>query len=166
MATPTFKDIQDASDFYKRELVKRGERSLSYGTQDTPTPWYNQFFEKEIELTAADYTCENALRVGSVRSSLMVVLIASHCNGDTPVKVAAGDTITISLQQSDQQDGTFDDVGPSFCVTAPADGIEANADCKLLDVNLGNMTKPWAKVKIKGTATGKIDVALGLELHG
>lgn len=164
----TFQDLQDTSTFYKTELARRGERTgIGYGQHTTPTLWYKQFFDREIDLTPTDYTCEQALRVGSVRSSLMVLLVASHCNGDTPVTVAAGNTITISLQQADAEDGTFVDVGPSFCVTAPSpNGMVAEQDCLLLSVNLGNMTKPWAKVKVKGTATGKIDVALGLEQHG
>lgn len=159
------KDVLNGIRSAKQKILETGLRSPFSFPNKTRTLWYTQFFDREVSLTSADYLCEQALRVGSTRSQMQVLLVASHCNGDTPVRVEPGDTITLSLQQADHEDGTFADVGPTFCVTAPPEAMEAEADSVLLELNLGNMTKPWAKVKIKGIVSGKIDVALGWEAH-
>ncbi len=91
-----------------------------------------------------------------------MIVVASHKNGNKPLVVARGASLTLTLLQADAVDGKFEEVGPTVCVTA-AEATNIEADCLVARFAIGNMTKPWAKVKldVSGVTGGLIDVALG-----
>jgi len=147
----------------KRERVRQGLRSgpIYAGDNAQPIIWYDQVFGREITPTGT-VECEHSLRVGATQSSLDVVIVASHANTD-PLTVAEGAMLEIVLMQADEADGTFEEVGPSVCVTAPLGGMEIDPDMLVARFAVGNMTKPWCKVKlsVQGDITGGlVDVAL------
>ena len=78
--------------------------------------------------------------------------------------VSAGCKLTLDLLHADTPNGEFEEVGPSICVTAPAEGLTVGRDEQIVRFALGNMVKPWCNVKltIDGTISGgNIDIALG-----
>lgn len=132
----------------------------AYG--NVPTVWGDQLFGFEMTPTG---TVEppTALRVGATQNGLDVILVASHSN-EGNLTVSAGCKLTLDLLHADTADGEFEEVGPSICVTAPAEGLTVGRDEQIIRFALGNMVKPWAMVKltIDGTISGgTIDVALG-----
>lgn len=147
----------------KEDLLRRGRRSgPTYG--EYPLVWHDQVFGREIATTAATVTCKTPLRVGSTNNRLDVALVASNSNTQE-LKATSGATITLELLSSDSPDGTFTSVGPSYCVTAPAEGITAEPDALFVRFPLGNIKKPWLKAKLTFTGSitgGKVDCVLAL----
>ena len=90
-----------------------------------------------------------------------MIVVASHKNGDAPLSVAKGATLTLELLQSDKPDGEFEEVGPTICITAK-EAMEVMSDCLVFRFPIGNMTRPWAKAKLActGISGGLVDVAL------
>lgn len=127
-----------------------------------PLVWGDQLFGWELVPTGT-LEPETALRVGATQNGLDVLLVASHSNeGD--LTVSAGCKLTLELMHGDTADAKFEEVGPSVCITAPAEGLTIGRDELIARFALGNMVKPWAKVKltVDGTISGgKIDIALG-----
>ena len=156
----TGSEILDAIRAAKEERLRQGLRSGPvYG--EAPLVWHDQVFGRE-ETPTGTISCKQALRVGATQNSLDVIVVASHKNGNKPLVVARGASLTLTLLQADAVDGKFEEVGPTVCVTAnEATNIEA--DCLVARFAIGNMTKPWAKVKldVSGVTGGLIDVALG-----
>ena len=157
----TGKDYLDGRRQAAEERMRFGLASgPSYG--NTPLVWGDQLFGFELPPTG---TMEppTALRVGATQNGLDVILVASHSNeGD--LTVSAGCKMTLDLMHCDTPDGEFTEVGPSVCITAPAEGLTIGRDELIARFALGNMVKPWAKVKltIDGTISGgNIDIALG-----
>lgn len=144
----------------KEERLRQGLRSGPvYG--EAPLVWHDQVFGRE-ETPAGTISCKQALRVGAMQNSLDVLVVASHKNGNNPLVVAKGASLTLTLLQADAVDGKFEEVGPTVCVTA-TEATNVEADCLVARFAIGNMTKPWAKVKldVSGVTGGLIDVALG-----
>ncbi len=159
----TGQEFLEASRLAAQERVRQGRRSGPVYCGDTPRPliWYDQVFAREAE-PAGTIESANALRVGATQNGLDVVIVASNAN-TAPLVVDPGTMLTLVLLQADRPDGTFEEVGPSICVTAPAEGIRAEPDMLLARFALGSLKKPWARVKlvIDGTASGgSIDIAL------
>ena len=161
------KDFQDAVSQYKADLLNRGRRSGPAYVDDAeckPLVWYDQCFERRIT-PAGTVNCAKALRVGSTLNGLDIMLVAS--NGNTaPVQIAAGSTITFSFLQGDAMDGTFEEVGPTICVKAPAGGMSVDPDCLVVKVSPGNFAKPWLKVALEfdgAIAGGTVDCALAYQ---
>ena len=143
----------------KEDLLRRGRRSGPvYG--ETPLIWHDQVFARE-QTPAGTIECPQALRIGATQNALDVIVVASHKNGDAPLSVARGATLTLDLYQADKVDGDFEEVGPTICITAK-EAMQVMADCLVFRFAIGNMTKPWAKVKLActGISGGLVDVAL------
>lgn len=143
----------------KEDRLRQGLRSGPvYG--EAPLVWYDQVFGRE-ETPTGTIECRQALRVGATQNSLDVLVVASHQN-KKPLVVAKNATLTLSLLQGDTVDGTFEEVGPTVCVTC-REAANVEPDCLVARFALGNMTKPWAKVKaaVTGVTGGLVDVALG-----
>lgn len=144
----------------KEDRLRQGLRSGPvYG--EAPLVWYDQVFGRE-ETPTGTIACKQALRVGATQNSLDVLVVASHKNGAKPLVVAKNATLTLTLLQGDTVDGAFEEVGPTVCVTC-REAVNVDADCLVARFAIGNMTKPWAKVKIEvtGVTGGLVDVALG-----
>lgn len=160
----TAKDVLKLHRQAYEERIRSGLRcgpSYSF-PESSPLVWYDQVFEREFT-PAGSVTCEQALRVGSTQNGLDVVLIGSHSNAGN-VTAAKDATITATLYQADEMDGTFTEVGPTICFKAPAEGISAEPCHTFARFPLGNFTKAWLKVKLDFTGTisgGKVDCVLG-----
>lgn len=158
--------VEDYERLQAESARKRREASLRHGPcysegESAPLVWYDQVFQREIT-PASTVTCTDALRVGSTQNGLDILLVASHSNS-ADLMAAAGATVTLTLMQADDPDGTFAEVGPTICVKAPTEGIRAEPDHTFARFPVGNFTKPWLKVKLDfaGTITGgKCDCAL------
>lgn len=127
-----------------------------------PGKWFDQAFARGIT-PAGTVNCPTALRVGATQNALDVLLIASHANTGQ-ITVNAGATITASFLQSDSQDGTFEEIGPSICAKAPAQGIAVDPCKTVFRIPIGNFSKPWLKVKLVFAGSisgGTMDVLLG-----
>lgn len=156
----TGSEILDGIRAAKEERLRQGLRSGPvYG--EAPLVWHDQVFGRE-ETPAGTISCKQALRVGAMQNSLDVLVVASHKNGTKPLVVAKGGSLTLTLLQADAVDGKFEEVGPTVCVTAN-EATNVESDCLVARFAIGNMTKPWAKVKldVSGVTGGLIDVALG-----
>lgn len=156
----TGSEILDGIRAAKEGRLRQGLRSGPvYG--EAPLVWHDQVFGRE-ETPAGTISCKQALRVGAMQNSLDVLVVASHKNGDKPLVVAKGGSLTLTLLQADAVDGKFEEVGPTVCVTAN-EATNVESDCLVARFAIGNMTKPWAKVKldVSGVTGGLIDVALG-----
>ena len=169
MADPIDCSSVTADDFLaklhetKDAIVQRGAGpGPAYrGNNPAPLVWYDQFFGVKLE-PVGTLTCPLALRVGATQSSLDVVVVANHQN-EGNLTVPAGTTITATLLQSDTENGTFEESGLTMTATIPDDGLVIEPDCQIARFYVGNMTKAWAKVKVKieGAITGgTIDVGL------
>lgn len=126
-----------------------------------PLLWYDQFFGTRQTLSGT-VDCPAALRVGATHNALDVVIVAGHANAD-PVVVTEGTTVTLVLLESDSPEGNFVEVGPSFCVSAPAGGISAAPGDLLLRFPIGDMGGSWCKARliVEGSISGGVvDVAL------
>lgn len=160
MASITGQDFLESRRLAAFERIRYGAGAgPSYNKG--PLVWGDQRFGWELTPTG---TVEppTALRVGATQNGLDVVVIASHSNADD-LTISAGCKLTLDLMQCDTPDGVFEDVGPSICLTAPAEGMTIGRDELVARFALGNMGKPWAKVKITVDGTisgGKIDIAL------
>lgn len=145
---------------------RRIESGLRHGPcysegESAPLIWHDQVFAREV-VPAGTVTCPTPLRAGSTQNGLDILLVASHAN-EANLQAAAGATVTLTLLQGDDPDGTFSEVGPTICVKAPSEGIMAEPDHTFARFPLGNFSKPWLKVKVdfSGTITGgNCDVAL------
>lgn len=147
----------------KEDLIKSGASCgpmYSDNHGGAPLKWYDQYFGRNFA-PGASVSCPTALRVGATQHGLDVIIVASHGN-TAPVVAAAGGTITLTLYQSDSQDGTFEEVGPTICVKAPAGGISAEPCFELARFAIGDFKKPWLKVKLECVSVtgGNIDCAL------
>lgn len=157
---------EDFERLAKEAAEARVRDSLRHGPcysdgESAPLVWYDQVFERGIT-PAGSVACKHPLRVGATQNSLDVILVASHANKGN-LAAASGATITMTMQQGDDPEGTFTDVGPSICVTAPAEGISAEPDHTLARFPLGNFQKPWLKIKLVFTGSitgGTCDAAL------
>jgi len=157
------KEFLEGARAAKEERLRMGLRSgpMYCGDQPRPLIWHDQVFGRELE-TSGTVEGENALRVGATQNGLDVVIVASHANTG-PLTVAEGASFTVIMLEADAADGTFEEVGPSVCVTAPAGGLEVDPDMLVARFAVGNMRKPWAKVKVTVNGTvggGLMDVAL------
>lgn len=159
----TQEEFEQMREEAKKRNLETGQRHgpcYSEG-ESAPLVWYDQVFEREIA-PSGSVTCKRALRVGNTQNGLDVILIASHKNS-AKLQAASGSTITVTLLQSDAEDGTFSEVGPTICVKAPAEGIAAEPDHLFARFPIGNFSKPWLKVKLEFAGTisgGKCDCAL------
>lgn len=163
----TSKITQAEFEEMHEEALKRNlESGFRHGPcysegESAPLVWHDQLFEREIS-PAGSLTCKRALRVGSTQNALDIILVASHQNS-AKLQAAAGATVTVTLLQSDSEDGTFAEVGPTICVKAPTEGIAAEPDHLFARFPAGNFQKPWLKVKLEFAGTisgGKCDCAL------
>ena len=158
-------DFSDGLNAWTDERARRGRRCgpCYCGRGESITPFHDQYFERGIE-PAGTVNCSRALRVGAVNQGLEVMLLAAPDNAED-ILVPAGATITMTFLQGDAENGSFEDVGPTVCVKAPADGMTA-APCHLLArFPLPNFRKPWlmCNVEFSGAITGgKLDCVLNL----
>lgn len=147
---------------FKDELDQKAKRSgPKFNPAGNAHVWHDQVFERDIE-PVGTINCQQALRVGATHNGLDIALIACNANEEAIV-FPAGATITLSLMQADSENGAFEDVGPTICVKAPAEGIEAGPDDLVARFPIGNLGKPWLKVNLEfsGAITGgKVDCAL------
>ncbi len=156
--------FEDGLREFKRDLARRGLRSgpvyqSDFGT--AATPWYDNVFERKLEPTGS-VKCGTALQVGHANNALDVVILASHANeGD--LTIPAGSTITIKFQQSDQRDGTYEEVGPTICQKAPVGGFTVKPDGEVARFCAHRFSKQWLKVELEfsgSIAGGTVDCAL------
>lgn len=159
MATMNGTEFLDGMRAAKEDRLRQGLRSGPvYG--EAPLVWHDQVFGRE-ETPTGTINCKQALRIGATQNALDVIVVASHKNGAKPLVIARGASLTLTLLQSDAVDGKFEEVGPTVCVTA-TEATNVEADCLVARFAIGNMTKPWAKVKldVSGVTGGLVDVAL------
>ncbi len=157
-------EFEQARNEFHDALVERGRGAGPMYTGDPLylTPWYDQYFDRQIE-PAGTVNCRKALRVGATQSALDVVLKAAAGNGG-PLLVPAGSTITLALMQGDSESGTFEDVGPTVCVKAPAAGMSVLPGEPACRFAIGDFQKPWLMISLEfsGAITGgKFDACLG-----
>ena len=157
------KEFLEAARTDKQERLKSGLRNgpVYTGGKGRPLVWFDQVFAREV-VPVGEIDCPEALRVGATRNALEVVLIASHANAG-PLSVAAGTTLTLVLLEGDGPNAAFAEVGPSVCVTAPAEGIAVDPDMPVARFAVGDMSKPWCKIRLKidgDVSGGTLDAAL------
>lgn len=161
--TITAEEFKQGRDAFEAARQARGKRvgPCYCGNGLSITPFHDQYFERDME-PAGTVNCSQALRVGSVQQGLQVMLLASPLNTENLV-IPAGSTITVSFLQGDSEDGTFEDVGPTICVKAPAQGMEAEPCHTVCEFPLPAFSKPWLMVSLEfaGAITGgKVDCIL------
>lgn len=152
MSNKEFNDQLDAA--YKARIDSGKSVGPTYSKKGQPARWYQQVFERA--LTPADTVeCAEPQRVGSTMGALNIALVGNASNTEAVV-AASGATITAILLQSDKHDGVYEEVGPTICVKAPADGMSADPGMLLCRFALGDFNKPWLKVKLvfAGTIAG------------
>lgn len=158
---PEWLEGRDAAWHEARRRTARSGPVYHGNTSQSFVPWYDQFFDREIS-PAGTVNCAQALRVGSTQKALMVTLVASHANTGK-LTLAAGATITLNLLQGDAEDGAFEDVAPTTCITVPAGGKEVWPDQEIYTFPLNDFRKPWLMVSLDfdgAIAGGTLDVAL------
>lgn len=148
----------------QEEIVRRGRAcNFKYGV--APHQWYDQFFQRDLDPNGK-IVCENPLRIGSVNNRLDVIVVCSFDEDEyKEITVNAGSKITVNLQEADEPDGPFADVGPTVCVTAPTPNTILHPGELVARFPIGNMRKPWAKCEVEfdgGITGGKVDVALSI----
>lgn len=147
--------FQDDLQSWKEKLVTSGKRNgPAFEAGGHTLVWYDQVFERGVD-PVGTVNCSQALRVGATHNGLDVALVASNANaGD--LLIPAGSTITVSFMQGDKENDTFEDVGPTICMKAPAAGMKIKPDELVMRFPMGNMQKPWAMVNIEfsGAITG------------
>lgn len=147
----------------RRRLSQRSGPRYNDPESD-PLIWYDQIWEREIT-PSGTVNGTYALRVGGTQNALDVILVGSHANTGA-VQAASGATVTLMCLQADSEDGTFEAVGPSYCVTAPTEGIKADPDALFCRIPIGNFRKPWLKIKLVFSGTisgGTLDAALSYQ---
>lgn len=158
MTTREFLDLHRQAAF---ERINAGRDPGPMFGSIRPLLWYDQFFGTGLTL-ADTVDCPTALRVGATQNALDVVVVAHH-NNTEPLSIAEGTSITFTLLEGDSPDGPFTETAPSYCISALADGVQADPGSLLFRFPVGNMRKPWCKVRlvISGTVSGGVaDVAL------
>ena len=153
-------------EFLEGRRLAAGERARSARAAGPvfgggPLVWGDQLFGGDIVPTGS-IEPDTALRVGTTGNALDIVVVASPANAGE-LTVSAGCKLTLDLMQADTAEGSFEEVGPSICITAPESGFAVRPDGLVARFALGNMSRPWAKVKltIDGTGSGgNIDIAL------
>lgn len=160
----TAAEYEEGRRAHARELRERGRGAGPRYTGDSgyAMPWYDQYFGRGIDPAGA-VNCARALRVGGTQSSLDVFVKASIGN-EGPLLIPAGSTITLSLMQGDGEEGTFEDVGPTVCVKAPASGLSVEPGMLACRFPIGDFRKPWLMVSLEfsGAITGgTVDCCLG-----
>lgn len=121
--------------------------------------WYDQYFDRTKSIASASFVCTNPLAVGEHHGALAVTVAAS---GD--VSIASGKSFKLTIQGSDTEDGTFNDVAgaPEVSVSGGLSEVAKFADgdtiCKLV---LPDMQR-YAKIRVTSDATnsGNVDVYL------
>lgn len=167
--TPAQSPSLDATEFEKahNEYVRKLQRSAlrsgpAYNeAEGAPLVWHDQLFERELTPSGI-VSCSRALGVGRTQNGLDLILVGSHVNTG-PVQAAKNATVTLITLQSDEEFGEYEAVGPSICVTAPAEGIKAEPDQLFCRLPLINFSKPWLMVRLEFSGTisgGKLDAAL------
>lgn len=144
----------------RRRLAERGG-PVYHDPESAPLVWHDQLFEREIT-PSGTVDCVNSLRVGGTQNGLDLLLVASNSNTGK-VEAAAGATVTVRTLQCDTPDGVFEAIGPTHCVTAPAEGIAAERNMLFFRLALGNFRKPWLKIALEFSGTisgGKLDACL------
>lgn len=153
--TLTAEEFLEGRQALERSLRESGRNVGPCYMENGHVPaWHDQYFERGME-PAGSVNCRHALRVGSTNSALDVVLQASPQNAG-PLICAAGASITVTYMQADTEDGVYEAVGPSQCITAPASGMEVAPGEILWRFSIGNSARPWLMVNLDfaGTFTG------------
>lgn len=157
-------EFQVGLDSWRARNRRRGATcGPSYSGQDggAPLVWGDQIFHFELE-PAGTVICGQPLRAGATQNGLEIILVASHAN-EGPVTAAAGATATLTLMQGDSEDGPFEEIGPTYCAKAPAEGISAGPCHLFIRFPLGNFTRPWLRAKLEFAGSisgGKLDCCL------
>lgn len=154
--------LEQHSEGYK-ELRRMGLRGgPEYADSEAaPLVWHDQVFEREIT-PSGTVDCRKSLAVGGTQNGLDVILVGSHSNGGDVI-IPAGASITLKTLVSADPEGPFQAIGPSYCVTAPTDGIKCPPDGLAVRFAIGNFKKMWMKISLEfsGSITGgKLDCAL------
>lgn len=154
--------LEQHAEGYK-ELRASGLRGgpIYRESESSPLVWYDQVFAREIT-PSGSVSATEPLLVGATQNGLDVILVASHANAGK-LSVPSGATITLKTLVADSPDGTFQAIGPSYCVEAPTEGISADPDELVARFPIGNFKKQWLKITLVFTGSitgGKIDAAL------
>lgn len=159
IAKEAYESLEAAHDYCHAVSERSGP--VYRDNNATPLVWHDQVLERELA-PAGTLDCARPFRCGNTGNGLDLMLVASHSNTGN-VSAAAGAAVTIKTLQGDAPDGPFEAVGPSLCVTAPADGISAEPDALFCRVALGNFTRPWLKINLSFAGSisgGKLDAAV------
>lgn len=158
----TAEEFETALHDFKDHIVERGRHvGPVFSANGVPAMWYDQIFEENFD-PAGTVNCKTALRVGKTHNGLDVVIVANPSNTGELV-VPAGSTITMSFLHADKVDGTYEDVGPTICVTAPLGGYRIRPGGQVARFAIGDFKKPWLMVTVEfsGSITGgKVDCVL------
>lgn len=155
-------DAKLAESYQNRTRISQRGGPVYHDPESDPLIWYDQVLERELTPTGS-LVCTHTMRVGKTQNALDFILVGSNQNTGK-VTAAKGATITIKTLQSDTEDGTYEAVGPSLCVTAPNEGISAEKNALFCRVAIGNFHKPWLKISLEFTGVitgGTLDAALG-----
>lgn len=143
-------DFKSGIDAFHRDLDDKAKGvgpSYVGDGKFKPTVWHNQKFASRIE-PLGTVNCPQALSVGRTLNALDVMLIASATN-ESPVLFPAGSTITMTFLQSDEEEGVYEEVGPTICVMAPASGKSAEAGEIIARFPMEDFSKPWLMVTLE-----------------
>lgn len=156
-ADQTLQDIRNAKKHLRESAVSAGPRFSPNGS--ATSIWNDQVFEREIT-PSGEVECGTALRAGSTGQALYIALNASATN-EAEMEIPKNSTITFTLLQADEEEGEFEEVGPTICMKAPADGMVIEPGDTICRVALNDMQKPWLKIKIEfsGAITGGTCIA-------
>lgn len=159
----TAQDYADGLTAFRKEQRRRAQGAgPKYAPGGYRLPWGDQYFERDFE-PAGTVNCGQALRVGATLSALDI-FVKANVNNEAPLLIPAGSTITLSLLQSDEEEGTFEDVGPTVCMKAPPAGMEIEPGMMVCRFPVGDFRKPWlaASLEFSGAITGgNVDCCLG-----
>ncbi|MCM1237495.1 MAG: hypothetical protein NC489_46105 [Ruminococcus flavefaciens] len=160
----TAQEFEEGRQAFHSELIRRGAGvGPHYIDPNGYGPlWHDQFFGRDLTPTGT-VSCKQALRVGATRNALDVAVTASALNNNDLI-FPAGSTITLTLLQGDAEQGTFEDIGPTVCVKAPADGMTIAPGDTVCRFPIGDFQKPWLMVELEfsGAITGgTVDCSLG-----
>lgn len=156
--TPETPTVTEAPDFTAesrkayRDRIKQGASAGPTYNPGNVSLWADQIFEYDIT-PSGSVTCENVLRAGATSQALSCALVASMDNAGT-LTVPKNGTITFEFEISETEDGTFQNIGPTICLTAPEGGMTAKPGDTLCRVALPDFPLPWLKLKL--TFTGSI----------
>lgn len=135
----------------------------SYSGDGNVSLWHDQIFGVDIN-PSGKVDLPIPLVVGNANGGLFCALnVMPDAKAD--VVFSQGATVTFTFKMASQQEGPFEDVGPTVCMTAPEGGITRQPGDTVYKVFLPHFQKPWVAVGLEFSGTisgGNLICGLGL----